>query len=140
MAVVNPRGEAAFYEWWGRVSADPGVVTRAIVADGVLAGSISCFRVEGLDWVGYWIGREFWGRGIASRALALFVEDGAVVAALAGRPLNARAARTNVGSLKVLERCGFVVTEYRWEPASERFPACEEAVLVRPGRAVGPPG
>jgi hypothetical protein len=31
---------------------------------------------------------------------------------------------------EVLQKCGFVVEEVRLSPASDRFPECEEAVLV----------
>lgn len=123
MAVTNPRDRAAFEAHWERVLANPGTVARAIVADGELAGQISCFQSEGLDCVGYWIAKEHWGRGIAGRALALLLAE------VVKRPLFAQAARTNGRSLRVLERCGFRVIAHRHAPATERFPACEETVL-----------
>jgi RimJ/RimL family protein N-acetyltransferase len=46
------------------------------------------------------------------------------------RPLHARIARTNAASLRVLEKCGFQITGYEQTPATERYPACEEAILV----------
>jgi RimJ/RimL family protein N-acetyltransferase len=62
------------------------------------------FMNAGEREVGYWIGREFWGRGIATLALAGFLrlEE--------RRPLHARVVRHNVASIKVLEKCGFRVT------------------------------
>jgi RimJ/RimL family protein N-acetyltransferase len=80
--------------------------------------------MDGQDAVGYWIAREHWGRGIATRALGLLLEEVAI------RPLHARAARTNAASIRVLERCGFRVTGYEHSPETERYPACEEAVLL----------
>lgn len=124
MAVANARDERAFDAHWAQILGDPTVVARAILVDGCVVGDINCFKSNGQDAVGYWIAREHWGRGIATRALALFLEQ------LATRPLHARVARSNVASLRVLERCGFVVTGYEWAPASDRFPACEEACLV----------
>ena len=53
--------------------------------------------------VGYWIGREYWGRGVASRALALFLME------VDERPLHAHVAAHNAGSIRVLEKCGFRV-------------------------------
>ena len=32
-------------------------------------GNIGCWEQEGRRPVGYWIGREFWGKGLATRAL-----------------------------------------------------------------------
>jgi len=54
--------------------------------------------------VGYWIGREFWGKGIATRALSQFLEIEKT------RPLCAYVAKHNVGSRRVLEKCGFILT------------------------------
>ncbi len=50
---------------------------------------------------GYWIGREYWGKGIASAALADFLD------VVEDRPLHARVAKHNAGSIRVLEKCGF---------------------------------
>ncbi len=124
MAVANPRDAEAFRAHWATVLADPAVISKAILADGVLVGRIGCFKMDGSDAVGYWIGREFWGRGFATRALALLLEDVPI------RPLHARAAKSNVASIRVLERCGFAVTGYRMSPPDDLFPECEEALLV----------
>lgn len=124
MVVATPRDAEAFHAHWAKVLADPTVVSRAILADGVLVGRIGCFKMDGLDAVGYWIGQEFWGRGIATRALALLLEEVPI------RPLHARAASSNVASIRVLERCGFAVTGYRMSPPDDLFPECEEALLV----------
>jgi RimJ/RimL family protein N-acetyltransferase len=132
MAVAHPRDLATFTAHWSKILSDPGVVARAIVADELLVGTISCFESDGHDEVesgspravGFWIAKEHWGRGIATRALGLLIEQVTV------RPLHARAARSNRASIRVLERNGFVIAGYRMSPADDRFPACEEAVLV----------
>jgi RimJ/RimL family protein N-acetyltransferase len=76
------------------------------------------------DHVGYWIDRAYWGRGIASRALHLLLQE------VAKRPLVATAATSNRASLRVLQKSGFVVERVRLSPASDRYPECEEAVLI----------
>ncbi len=124
MAAVIPRDEAAFSAVWEKSLSEPGVTAWAIIADGTLVGSIACFKMDGLDAVGYWIAKEHWGRGIATRALELLLE------AVTVRPLHARAARHNVASIRVLERCGFVVTGYRLSPGDARYLECEEAMLI----------
>ena len=124
MAVVHPRDAAAFDLHWARILGDPSSIARAIIADGELAGQISCYSLDGQRLVGYWIAREHWGRGIATRALRLLVRE------VAARPLHARVAVSNGASIRVLERCGFVVTGRRHAPADDRYPACEEALLV----------
>ena len=74
----------------------------------------------------YAIVRAWWGRGIATRALQLLLEEVQL------RPLHARAAATNLGSVKVLTRCGFVCTGTRSSPESAdgRYLACEESSFV----------
>ena len=124
MAVSNPRDEQAFAAHWTRIFADHETTARAIIADGVLAGTVSCFRMDGLPAVGYWIDREHWGRGIATRAVAALLSE------VQTRPLHARAASTNRASIRVLERNGFVITGSRAAPADDRFPACIETLLL----------
>lgn len=124
LAAVNPRSEIDFHEHWRKVLADDGVLPRAILADGEVVGAISRFRVDGEDFVGYWIAREHWGRGIASRALALLLE------AVPARPLRAQVAAHNPASLRVLDRCGFVITGRKHEPATDRYMESEVISLI----------
>jgi len=123
MAEVFTRERADFDAHWAKVLVDPGVTARAILADGEFVGTVSCFQAEGLDCVGYWIDRAHWNRGIASRALALLLGE------VTKRPLHATAARTNAASIRVLERCGFVVTGHTFSPATARYRACETTSL-----------
>ena len=73
-----------------------------IVCDGQVAGNIGSWIAEDRRLIGYWIGREFWGRGVATAALA------ALVAEVKERPLNAFVAKHNLGSIRILEKCEFV--------------------------------
>ncbi len=135
MAAVVPRDSQSFYSHWEKILVDPSIVARAITLDSVLVGDITCFNMDGLDSVGYWIARDYWGRGIATRALDLLLQE------VRKRPLHARAARHNVASIRVLEHGGFVLTGYQHSPATERFLECEEAVLVlhESGESMNPP-
>lgn len=123
MAVAMPRTREDFRSHWEQSLDDPKIVARVIVAGGEVVGHISCFEMDGRENIGYWVDRAHWGNGIASRALALFLE------VVERRPLHARAARSNAGSIRVLEKCGFVLMGYEWSEETERFPACEEAVF-----------
>jgi len=124
LAVTNPRDAEGFKSAWEKNSADPAITARVILDGDLIVGSVSCFKLDGLDYVGYWIARSHWNRGIATRALSLLLEE------VATRPLHARAARSNAPSLRVLEKCGFTITGYQHSPATPRFPACEEALLI----------
>ena len=101
MAAFPAREREAFFEHWHRIMDDDELIVQTIVSDGEVAGNISSWEREGKRLVGYWLGREFWGRGLATRALAEFVEE------LTIRPLYAEVATTNIGSIRVLEKCGF---------------------------------
>jgi RimJ/RimL family protein N-acetyltransferase len=99
--VKNPDDRAAFDSFWTLILADDDILIRTIVVDEQVAGSVSSYVGEiGLE-VTYWIGREYWGRGIATAALAEFLRLQTT------RPIFARAAKDNVASLRVLAKCGF---------------------------------
>lgn len=124
MAVTIPRTREAFDAIWEKALADPTNTARVILAGETMVGFVSSFPRDGRDHVGYWIDRAHWGRGIASRALRLLLGE------VARRPLVATAATSNGASLRVLQKCGFVVEEVRHEPACDRYPECEVAVCV----------
>ncbi len=109
MALFPARDREAFDAHWGRLLADDSLVTRTIVDEGAVAGNMGCWEQDGRWLVGYWLGRQFWGRGLATAALAELVEE------LDQRPLYAWVATSNVGSIRVLEKCGFVEVERRAE-------------------------
>lgn len=123
LAATNPRSADVFDSHWADALGDSSVIVNAIEVDDVLAGCISCFKSEGLDHVGYWIGRKFWGQGVATRALEL------LLAQVPLRPLHARVAVANGASLCVLQKCGFAITGYQHSPADDRYQECEEAIL-----------
>lgn len=118
MAGVNARDRAGFDAFWSKVRDDPTIVSRSILVDGVVAGSMSVFTMEGERMLGYWIDRRWWGRGVASRAVELFLKS------VPERPLVAHVVDTNHGSIRVLEKNGFVLERLEESPASERYLAC----------------
>lgn len=111
MAAFPARDRETFMEQAARIRTDPTVTYRTILADGEVAGNIVAWDDDGQQDVGYWIGREWWGRGIATLALAAFLRE------VASRPLYAHVAKHNVASTRVLQKCGFrVVGSARVEP------------------------
>jgi RimJ/RimL family protein N-acetyltransferase len=104
MAVFTPRRDRAGHlEKWRGIIANREGLARTVLLDGLVAGNIVSWRSEGRRLVGYWIGREFWGRGVATEALKLFAAE------IEERPLHAFVAVSNVASARVLEKAGFVL-------------------------------
>ena len=101
MAGFPSRVRAAFDAHWAKnILGNPAVIQTILFADKV-AGNIGSWRQDAFRFVGYWIGKEYWGRGIATRAL------GRMLLVVTERPLHAHVARHNLASIRVLEKCGF---------------------------------
>jgi RimJ/RimL family protein N-acetyltransferase len=103
MAAFPARDWDAFMAHWNRIRRDATAMNRTILVGGQVAGNIASFEQDGRREVGYWIGRTFWGKGVATSALAAFL------GLEPARPLYAHVARHNIASRRVLEKCGFTV-------------------------------
>lgn len=101
MAAFPARDRDAFMAHWTKILKITSNVIRTVVYNGQIAGTVMCFKRDGKREVGYWIGREYWGKGIATHALAVFLQQ------VNTRPLYGYAAKHNKGSQSVLEKCGF---------------------------------
>ncbi|MFJ5994627.1 GNAT family N-acetyltransferase [Streptomyces sp. NPDC092370] len=123
----DPADRAAFDTRWSRQRSSPDVVARTVLADGDVVGSAAVYGVPGEREVTYWIDRAYWGKGIATQALL------ALLAEVPERPLYARAASDNAGSLRVLEKCGFRVVAAARGYATARGAEIDETVLILEG-------
>jgi RimJ/RimL family protein N-acetyltransferase len=106
MAAFGPRGQPdlpAFRARWANLLSQPGHRFRTVLVRGRVAGYIGRFPFLDGPTVAYWYGRRFWGGGVATEGLRRFLRTEQT------RPLFARVAHDNVGSRRVLEKCGFVV-------------------------------
>lgn len=119
----DPDDRDAFDAKLARIRAAPDTTLLAITRDGELVGSIGSFVVDGDTEITYWIDRSAWGQGVASRAVAMLLETVPI------RPLHARAASDNHGSLKVLRRAGFSVVGTEVAYANARRTEIEETIL-----------
>lgn len=120
MAGVRMRDEASFRAVWeGILGGGTDVVARVVLLDDEVVGMINRFPAEGRACVGYWIARAHWQKGIASRALELFLREAPE------RPLHACAACHNPASIRVLEKNGFRATGTRMGEETDRYVACE---------------
>ena len=119
----DPKDKVAFDTHWNKILNSPQNTTRTIVADGRVAGHIACYpdgeRIE----VTYWLGREFWGRGLATQALNRMLH------LVVDRPIFARAPADNIGSIRVLQKCGFKIIGKNKDFANGRGEDTEEYIL-----------
>lgn len=101
--VKNPADWEAFIAHWTKILGDETTNIQTILFSGKVAGHVLSYKDEefGGPEVSYWIGKPYWGNRVATRALSAFLLQTNV------RPLYARAAKDNIGSLRVLEKCGF---------------------------------
>jgi RimJ/RimL family protein N-acetyltransferase len=120
----DPTDHDAFLAHWKRILEAPSVIARSIVQGGEVLGSVLSYEESGRPEVTYWIGRQYWGKGVATEALSLFLET-----VDTRRPMRARAARDNVASIRVLEKCGFEVIEEARGFANARKAEISELVL-----------
>ena len=125
MAAFPARTREAFMAHWAKIRADDRNFMRTVVVNGQVAGNMLSWEQDGRRLVGYWIGRQYWGRGIATSALKL------VLAQVRSRPLHAEVAVHNVGSIRVLEKCGFRPAEVDGKPhTTVGEDGIEEVLLV----------
>ncbi len=122
--VKDPTDRAAFLAYWRRNLANPTAIHRTIMVDGAVVGSVASYADEGRQEVTYWLGREYWGRGLATSALALFLRDVNTV-----RPIYGRVAKDNIPSRRVLEKCGFRVVGEERGFANARGTEIDELLL-----------
>ena len=102
MAAFPSRDRASFDAHWERnILGNPDAIAQTILVDDEVAGNIGSWTQEGVRLVGYWIGKEYWGKGIATRALSAFLHQ------VTHRPLYAHVVKHNIGSIRVLAKCGF---------------------------------
>jgi RimJ/RimL family protein N-acetyltransferase len=128
MAAFTPEDPAdrdAFEDHWKRIRSTS--LVRTILADGDVVGNAAVYGEPGEREVTYWVDRAYWGRGVATAALR------GLLAEVPERPLYARAAADNAGSLRVLEKCGFRATTLATGYAPARGEEIEEVVLLLEG-------
>lgn len=129
LAGTKPRDWPTFHARWTEILADPhgsttGVTPRVILTDGIVVGAVNISPHDGADSIGYWIAQEHWGRGIATRAVALMLTE------FKRRPLYATTAGHNHPSIRVLQKNGFEVVSRRMTPETTRTVQRETVTLV----------
>ncbi len=124
MAAFKPRDLGAFMSHWSKILTDVTVTKRTVLVGREVAGTVMSFERSGEHHIGYWFGREYWGKGVATTALREFLRVDR------RRPLHAHVATQNRASIRVLEKCGFVVSRHDRPPADERNEEVDEVIMV----------
>jgi RimJ/RimL family protein N-acetyltransferase len=120
----DPSDKQAFEAHWDRVLNSGKYITQTILFNGEIAGYVASFEFMELRTVGYWIDRKFWGQGVTTQALKLFVDIETT------RPLYARIAHDNIGSRRVLEKSGFNYHDQDYGFANARGEEIQEFIFV----------
>jgi len=123
--VRDPTDKDAFAAHWKRILSDDTVLVKTIVFEGKVVGSVAKFvdKEFGKPEITYWIGKEYWRMGLATKALSNFLGDIHV------RPIYGRTAKDNVASIRVMEKCGFKISGYSSGFANARGKEIEEVIL-----------
>lgn len=100
----NPADREAFTSHWNKILGDGTNTNKTILFAGQVVGHIASFERLGKPEVTYWIGKEYWGKGLATRALSELLRY------VRERPIYARVAKDNIASIRVLEKCGFEIS------------------------------
>jgi len=96
----------AFDKHWKKVMSDPAVHIKTILVTDHVAGYVLSYEENGRPEVSYWLGKDYWGKGLATCALLDFLKHENTT-----RPIYARTAKDNHASRRVLEKCGFKIID-----------------------------
>ncbi len=123
MAAFPAREQNVFMAHWTKILRDETSLKKTILSDGRVAGNIVSWQEGDDQLIGYWLGKEFWGKGIATKALSEFVDQVKI------RPLYAHVVKHNIASRRVLEKCGFIISGETHADSGEGDEAIDEIIL-----------
>ena len=124
MAAFPAREHDAFIAHWKKILANEALIAMTVEVDKCIAGNIVSWTQDDQRKVGYWIGKEYWGKGVATQVLSMFLR------VVTGRPIYAYVVKHNVASIRVLEKCGFLLQADFKSDISQPSDGIEELVYV----------
>ncbi|WP_084046000.1 GNAT family N-acetyltransferase [Deinococcus hopiensis] len=124
MAAFPSRDWPRFSAHWARIRQRHSNELRTIEVNGEVAGNMESYEQNGRWMLGYWLGRAYWGQGVATRALQTFLAE------FTQRPVFAQVAKHNVGSQRVLEKNGFRMLGEHAVESDGFLPAVVEVELI----------
>jgi RimJ/RimL family protein N-acetyltransferase len=129
MAAFPSRDYDAFTAHWKKLLSDETKIKKTILFKEQVAGNIGSWQQSCKQEIGYWIGKEFWGKGIATEALSKFLLQ------IKARPLYAYVAKHNYASIRVLEKCGFIIIDEEKNFSNIGEERIEGVILILGARA-----
>lgn len=124
MAAFPARERETFFDHWNKILSSKSCIAMTVVADERVAGNVGSWAQGDQQLIGYWLGREYWGKGVATQMLQMFLDS------FIERPLYAYVAKHNAASIRVLEKCGFIHCEGVSPSLGESDEEIEELVFV----------
>jgi RimJ/RimL family protein N-acetyltransferase len=97
----DPSDYQAHLLHWQKILANPEIINRTVVVDGVAVGNVGSWPLDGVRQLTFWVGIEHRGKSYASQAVAEFLKLDLT------RPMEGRCAFDNLASAKVLTKNGF---------------------------------
>lgn len=120
---ADPTDKKSYIDKWTRLLSDETIHMKTIIYNDEVAGTVAKYEMDGKAEITYWIGKRYWGRGIASKAVEAFLR------LEKKRPIYGRVAFDNVKSLRVLEKAGFVKIGSELSYANARGKEIEEIIF-----------
>ena len=106
MAAFPARDWDTFVAHWAKISKDENAITRAVVLQGEVAGNIGSWEQDGRREIGYWIGMEHWGKGVATKAVSAFLRQVETAPSLRARGEAQRGLTPRLAEVRVHDRRG----------------------------------
>jgi RimJ/RimL family protein N-acetyltransferase len=119
----DPADRAKFDSHWNKIMSNKDIIIKTIVCNDEVAGHIAKFVMDNSPELTYWIGKKYWGMGIATESLTQFLRIVTI------RPIFARAAKDNLGSIRVLEKNGFTLIGEETGYANARKSEIKEVIM-----------
>lgn len=98
----DPTDKVAYVEKYTKLLYNPTVNMQTILLDDKIIGTVTKFDIHNDAHIAFWLDKPFWGRGITSKALEMFLKIEQK------RPIYGHTAFDNFGSQRVFEKCGFL--------------------------------
>jgi RimJ/RimL family protein N-acetyltransferase len=129
----NPYTVMDALQWMNHIKDHQPVQNLAILYNGMVVGNIGCKLQEDVYRksieIGYFVGEEYWGKGIATAAIDLFVQY--LVHHFQPIRIYAEVFAHNQSSMKALRKNGFILESIRRKAAIKNNEMVDDYVWVK---------